>query len=85
MPKRDHGTVPAPANLIDALNDVRRAVRDQGPVPAHHRAVLRRHREEWPALWRALDRLILIGDTAALMADTTPEPKRIRNRGKADA
>jgi len=38
--------------------EVVRAIRIQGPAPSHHQAVMRKHRSEWPTLWRALDRLL---------------------------
>lgn len=37
---------------------LREAVENEGPVPAHHRRVMARHRNEWPTLWDAIDRLI---------------------------
>ena len=47
-----------PVYLAHAIRDVRRAVQNEGPVPKHHRAVMARHRREWPALWEAIDRLM---------------------------
>lgn len=32
-----------------------RAYNDPGPAPALHYATMRRHRAEWPTLWRSLD------------------------------
>jgi hypothetical protein len=29
---------------------------DPGPVPTYHYETMRRHRREWPLLWRSLDR-----------------------------
>lgn len=39
------------------LQGIRRAILVEGPVPEHHRQIMARHREEWPALWTWLDRL----------------------------
>lgn len=52
----DTGTV-TEVSAPDAIDAILRAIEDEGPSPAHHRAIMRRHREEWPALWRALDKL----------------------------
>jgi hypothetical protein len=46
------------ANLLAAVGEIRRSVEDEGPEPAYHRAIVKRHRKEWPTLWRALDRLL---------------------------
>jgi hypothetical protein len=35
-----------------------KAVKDEGRVPAYHRAVLKKHRAEWPVLWTAIDAII---------------------------
>lgn len=34
------------------------AVKDEGRVPEYHRAVIKKHRAEWPTLWRAVDPII---------------------------
>lgn len=34
------------------------AIQNEGPEPAFHREAIRRHRREWPSLWRALDKLL---------------------------
>ena len=41
-----------------AVQAVRRAIEDAGSHPGYHRSVMKRHRAEWPALWRALDQLL---------------------------
>lgn len=33
-----------------------RAHNDPGPQPTYHYEIMRRHRREWPTLWRSLDR-----------------------------
>lgn len=47
--------------MRDALDALWSAVHDAGPVESYHRDVMRRHRREWPTLWRAID-AILIAD-----------------------
>lgn len=42
----------------DAIDAVRTAIRDEGPRPKWHRAMMERHRREWPTLWAALDALL---------------------------
>lgn len=37
---------------------VRKAIVDEGPVPRVHRRIMRRHREQWPTLWKALDDMV---------------------------
>ena len=38
-----------------AIEAIRRAIQDEGPQPAFHRATMARHRKEWPTLWAAID------------------------------
>lgn len=38
-----------------AVAAVLRAIDDAGPQPKYHADVMRRHRAEWPTLWRAID------------------------------
>jgi hypothetical protein len=45
----------------NALEQLRRAIRDEGPSPRLHRKVMARHRREWPTLWAAIDRLLKEG------------------------
>jgi len=40
------------------LDNLRKAIEDKGPYPKLHNKVMRRHRAEWPALWRAIDALL---------------------------
>ena len=37
------------------LSDIRATIHNEGPNPEYHRMVMRKHRSEWPALWKALD------------------------------
>lgn len=34
------------------------AIQNKGPVPQYHNHVMRKHREEWPKLWEALDKVV---------------------------
>ncbi len=34
---------------------VQEAITDEGPAPFYHRQIMKRHKEEWPTLWAALD------------------------------
>lgn len=45
-------------NLENAVSDIVKAINDKGKVPQYHAHVLRKHREEWPTLWQALDKLV---------------------------
>jgi hypothetical protein len=42
--------------LVQMLN----AIKDEGAVPQYHRHVLRKHRSEWPVLWKAIDSAMTI-------------------------
>lgn len=42
--------------VAEADNDRNAAIADI-LHPEHHRACIKRHRAEWPMLWRALDKL----------------------------
>jgi hypothetical protein len=37
--------------------DLLKAVRNKGRVPEYHDKVTKKHRAEWPALWRAIDKI----------------------------
>lgn len=41
------------------MDAIRNAVLDEGPNPAYHRAMLARHRREWPTLWQAIDAILI--------------------------
>ena len=43
---------------MTAIEQLRRAVADQGSHPHYHRGVEKIHRSEWPTLWAAIDRLL---------------------------
>ena len=44
--------------LLRAARAVVQAINDEGVNPPYHRDVMRRHCQEWPMLWRALNDLI---------------------------
>lgn len=44
-------------NMEKATAELIRAVKNKGPVPQYHSHVMKKHREEWPALWKAIDSL----------------------------
>ena len=41
--------------LRHTLKNIENAINQEGPVPNYHRHVMRKHRAEWPVLWKALD------------------------------
>ena len=41
--------------LRGALAKIEKAIVDEGPSPSYHRAVMKKHRTEWPTLHRAID------------------------------
>jgi hypothetical protein len=45
-------------DVVLALDELKRAYSDKGPRPDVHDRLAARHRQEWPTLWRALDRLL---------------------------
>lgn len=42
--------------LRSVISDIQKAVTDEGRSPAHHQKVIRKHRKEWPVLWKAIDK-----------------------------
>lgn len=44
----------------EAINQIREAIRNEGPNPGAHREVMGRHRREWPTLWHAIDALLAL-------------------------
>lgn len=36
------------------------AIKVEGPVPQYHRHVMRKHRSEWPTLWKAIDEIVAL-------------------------
>ena len=40
-----------------SLLEIMDAIEDEGRYPRYHREIMRRHRSEWPTLWRAIDRI----------------------------
>lgn len=42
----------------EIIREIIHAIKEEGPNPEHHRAVLKRHIDEWPTLWAALLKLL---------------------------
>ena len=42
----------------NAALEIERAILDQGINPPHHIVTMRKHRDEWPVLWEAIDKLM---------------------------
>ena len=40
------------------LDDLNSAIVREGPSPSKHYRVMRKHRRQWPTLWKKIDRLI---------------------------
>lgn len=45
------------SDLVAAVSELVAAIRDEGSHPKHHRMMIVRLRNEWPVLWRAIDRI----------------------------
>lgn len=61
--------------LADAALQIHRAVRTVGPAPRYHRRILRRHRREWPVLWRAIDNTISLIERTPVVRTPRQETK----------
>ena len=49
--------------MRQAIERLITAIKNEGPVPQYHRHVMRKHRDEWPRLWGAIDEIVaLYGD-----------------------
>lgn len=46
--------------LRHTLKNIENAITQEGPVPQYHRHVMRKHRSEWPVLWKAIDNAIKV-------------------------
>jgi len=44
--------------LQEAVNGLREALENAGANPVHHRLTMQRHRQEWPTLWAAIDKVL---------------------------
>jgi hypothetical protein len=40
------------------IREIIEAIENEGPVPHYHHHVMRKHRSEWPTLWKAIDKAI---------------------------
>jgi hypothetical protein len=43
---------------LSILMDIKNAIDVVGPVPQYHYHVMRKHRSEWPTLWKAIDKAV---------------------------
>ena len=48
------------SDLEKAIENLISAINTEGPVPQYHQHVMRKHRAEWPALWKAIDEISAI-------------------------
>lgn len=55
-------TVGSGGNVDAVIRDIVAAIRVPGPGPEYHRQVMERHRQEWPTLWKHIDRLVQYHD-----------------------
>lgn len=44
--------------MKNAISSIIAAIEDKGAVPQYHNHVMRKHKEEWPTLWNAIDKAI---------------------------
>jgi hypothetical protein len=44
--------------LKSTVWEIKENIANAGPVPKYHYHVMRKHRSEWPALWKSIDKLI---------------------------
>lgn len=44
--------------MNDPVRNLWSAVYNEGPRPDVHRAIMARHRQEWPTLWEAIDAVL---------------------------
>lgn len=51
------------SNLEKATTELVKAIRDKGAVPQYHNHVMRKHRDEWPTLWQAIDNIVKAHNT----------------------
>ena len=54
--KRNDEYAAESARLRQALEEIKQAIRVKGPVPKFHKDTMKRHRKEWPTLWKAIDK-----------------------------
>lgn len=43
---------------MSGIDDLRKALEDEGPAPSFHRLLMKKHRAEWPVLWKAIDLIL---------------------------
>lgn len=52
-----HQTLVDLQQLVDAVDELLFAIDNEGSYPEYHRAIILKHRHEWPTLWAAIDSL----------------------------
>lgn len=55
-------------SLANSAKQLYNAILTPGRSPAFHQDMMRRHRQEWPTLWRAIDKIV--EDVGAGINDT---------------
>ena len=45
-------------HLRALIINIQKAILNEGRNPEYHQQLMRRHKEEWPVLWSAIDKLI---------------------------
>jgi len=53
---------PVGDRCLEAIEGIHAAVTNAGLNPEYHRAIMARHRHEWPELWRRIDEALAIVD-----------------------
>ena len=46
------------ASLEKKLASIVSAITDEGRMPEYHQQIMKKHRQEWPTLWQALDEIL---------------------------
>ena len=43
---------------LSVLMEIKESIDNVGPVPQYHYHIIRKHRSEWPTLWKAIDKAL---------------------------
>jgi hypothetical protein len=46
------------SKVTETLAELTKAINDAGPHPIAHQQIMQKSRDEWPTLWRAIDKLL---------------------------
>ena len=60
---------PFSSELAEAVSSLVAAIRDEGISPKFHRMMIVRHRQQWPVLWKAIDRINKLWPEPAIKDD----------------